>query len=173
MGKPLPGSSLYLIHYPDGEVFKPVECTEGTVLGEPVYYDGVISVAAVDFNAEEIRILNFDCAGREVTEAAVLPLSSVEDCYNLRLHVHPLTLSRQPNDGTFDIVWPERKRLTITENESFFLRDGNKLFFSRWYEDPDYREEVVIRDADSGEILEVLPGDIHVMPDGEFWYLKG
>ena len=150
-----------------------MECTEGTVLGEPVYYDGVISVAAVDFNAEEIRILNFDCAGREVTEAAVLPLSSVEDCYNLRLHVHPLTLSRQPNDGTFDIVWPERKRLTITENESFFLRDGNKLFFSRWYEDPDYREEVVIRDADSGEILEVLPGDIHVMPDGEFWYLKG
>ena len=87
--------------------------------------------------------------------------------------MHPLTLSRQPNDGTFDLVWPERKTIEISERESFFCREGNRLFFSRWYEDPDYREELVIRDTGTGEILETRPGDIQIMPNGEVWYMKG
>ena len=48
--------------------------------------------------------------------------------------------------------------------------------FSKWYETgegPDYRywEETVIRDL-KGNLLETLPGDIRIMPNGELWYLK-
>lgn len=62
------------------------------------------------------------------------------------------------------------------DHDSFYLRDGDKLYFSRWYEegdDADYRywEETVVRDL-TGEIIEVYPGDVRKMPNGEMWHLK-
>ncbi len=172
-GGALAGSLFYLLRYPDGEVIKPLERKADTVIGEPVYYGGVISFPSVDFTDGMIRIWRFSCSGRTLREAAALPLSSVKDCYNLRLHEHPLTLSRQPNDGSFELLWPERKTFAVRPTESFFHRDGRRLFFGDWKEDPDYREETVIRDAETGEELERLPGDITVMPNGELWHLKG
>ena len=38
-----------------------------------------------------------------------------------------------------------------------------------WYEDPDYREEVLMRDYDTGEVLEQIPGSLRSMPDGQRW----
>ncbi len=171
-GRPVRGSRFFLVHFPDGEVIQPLEPRPGFVIGEPVYFGQRISFPAVDFEAKEIRIYRFDCQGRTLETAAVLPLSSVENCYNLRLHEHPLTLTRQPNDGTFELVWPERRVIAVDPKESFFYREDDRLFFSIWFEDPDYREEVIIRDVHTGEIKEQMPGDIHIMPDGELWHLK-
>ncbi|MBR5429623.1 MAG: hypothetical protein IK116_03755 [Firmicutes bacterium] len=171
-GRPVRGNDLFLIHYPDGEVVRPLTRRDDTVIGEPVYHDQWISFPAVDFAGGSIRIYRFNCRRRSLTEAAELPLGSVRDCYNLRLHEHPLTLSRQANDGTLELIWPERKDIAISPRESFFYREENKLFFNDWYEDPDYREETVIRDAATGEVLQRLPGDIHIMPNGEVWHLK-
>ena len=61
-------------------------------------------------------------------------------------------------------------------HESFFLRAGERLFFSKWYEEGDgedyhYWEETVIRDL-RGNVVEILPGDIQMMPNGELWHLK-
>ena len=76
----------------------------------------------------------------------------------------------------FEILWPERISFKMEPRESFFLRDEEKLYFNRWYEEgegEDYRywEETVIRDP-AGEILERLPGDFRLMPDGEIWHLE-
>jgi hypothetical protein len=101
-----------------------------------------------------------------------MSLDETEDCYNLMLHEHPLTLSRQPNDGMFHIIWPEKISFCIGIRESFYRRDGNELYFSRWFEDPDYREETVVRDVRTGEIISVFPGSMYVMPDGDKWFLK-
>ena len=49
--------------------------------------------------------------------------------------------------------------------------EENRLYFNRWYENPDYREETVIRDIETGDVIEILPGDIHIMPNGELWHL--
>ena len=62
------------------------------------------------------------------------------------------------------------------DHESFFLRDGDKLYFSRWHEEgegEDYRywEETVVRNLE-GEITEILPGDVRIMPNGEMWHLR-
>lgn len=171
-GTSFEGNQLYLIHYPDGEVIEPVKGHQHSALGEPVYYDGKISFVRVDFSSEKIHILQFDCQSREVREIDEIPLSSVKDCYNLRLFEHPLTLTRQPNDGTLELIWPVKKTIQITEKESFFYLEGNRLYFNRWFEDPFFREETVIRDKDSGQILEVLSGDVHIMPNGEMWHLK-
>ena len=108
----------------------------------------------------------------EVQEVVRLPLSAVKDCYNLMLHTSPLSLTRQPNDGTFEIIWPEHVRFAINDREALNFRDGDKLYFNVWYEDPDYREETVVRSLHGGTILERIPGDIRIMPNGERWLIK-
>jgi len=41
-----------------------------------------------------------------------------------------------------------------------------------WYEDPDYREETVVRSVQDGTVLDRYPGDIRIMPNGEKWRIK-
>lgn len=41
-----------------------------------------------------------------------------------------------------------------------------------WYEDPDYREETVVRSLQDGAILDRFPGDIRIMPNDEKWLMK-
>ena len=56
--------------------------------------------------------------------------------------------------------------------ESFCSRDGDKLYFSRWFEDPDYRDETVIRRYPDGKVLEVILGSLMEMPDGQKWIVR-
>jgi hypothetical protein len=60
------------------------------------------------------------------------------------------------------------------DHDSFFLRDSDRLYFNRWHEDEDgsnYYDETVVTDL-QGKTIEVLPGDIRIMPNGETWFLK-
>ena len=176
-GGDVKGRKLCLIHYPDGEVFWPVSKRPGTYLAEPVYLDGSVYMLNVDFTQSLIQIIRFDCASHVTDLVTELPLNSVKDCYNLGLDTAPLILRRQGGaDNLFEIIWPERISFSMGEHESFFLRDGDKLFFSKWYEEGDgvdykYWEETVIRNLD-GEIIDIFPGDVRIMPNGEMWYLK-
>lgn len=170
-GHSVDGNHLFLIHYPDGELIEPMPSRKNLAIGEPVYFDQKISFVTVDFDADEICIYQFDCDTREVKELDKISLSSVEDCFNLRLFEHPLTLSRQPNNSTLELIWPKKKTIRIGEKESFFFREGDRLYFNTWYEDPDFREETVVRSAKTGKVIETLPGDIHIMPNGELWHL--
>jgi hypothetical protein len=175
-GHTVKGRTLCLVHYPDGDVYLPLPKTEGQYSETPVYLDGGLYMINVDFPKSLIQIIRFDCTDHTVSVHAELPLSSVKDCYNLRLDISPLTLTRQSSgENSFDIVWPEKSHFRMEDHESFFLRNGDKLFFNRWDEEGDgedyrYREETVVRDL-SGNVLEVLPGDVMLMPDGEIWHL--
>ena len=59
-----------------------------------------------------------------------------------------------------------------SSRETLNFRDGDKLYFSIWYEDPDYREETLVRSAQDGTILERFSGDIRIMPNRERWLIK-
>ena len=102
---------------------------------------------------------------------AVLPLSIVADCYNLMLEASPLMLTRSAHDNQFQIIWPEHRDFAIEDHEIFEFLEENRLYTSVWYEDPDYREEVLVRDYDTGEVLERIPGSLRSMPDGQNWLL--
>lgn len=100
---------------------------------------------------------------------------SVKDCYNLQLYISPLMLSRQ-SGNELEIVWPEKVSLSLEAHDSFFLRDGEKLFLYRWFEEGEgvdykYWEETIVRDL-NGNVIEILPGDVMMMPNGEMWHLK-
>ena len=171
------GRDLCLIRYPEGEVHWAAEKRPAAYPSEAVFENGKIFFPEVDFADRKIRIMAFDCESHETSVYAELPLSAVRDCYNLQLHVRPLTLTRQGGaDGLFEIVWPEQASFPLGEHESFFLRDGGKLYFNRWHEEgegADYRywEETAVRGID-GKLIGILPGDVRLMPDGEFWHLS-
>ena len=170
MGHPVQSNRLYLIHYPDGTVYEPVPAVAGQYLGYPMYDNGAVALLVVNFPEGIIRILRFRPG--EISEVAHIPLSAVKDCYNLMLHKDPLTLTRSPRDSTFEIVWPEQAQFSIDEREALNFRDRDKLYFTVWYEDPDYREETVVRSVRDGSILDRYPGDIRIMPNGDKWLLK-
>ena len=175
LGRVIKGRKLCLVHYPDGEVFFPLPETEGHYCESPVYYENSIYILDVDFPGELIRIIRFCCKDHGLSTHAELPLSIVKDCYNLQLHITPLTLSRQCGNE-FEIVWPERTSFFMDHHDSFFLREEDKLFFSRWHEEGEgasykYWEETVVKNL-AGDVLEILPGDVMQMPNGAFWHLN-
>ncbi len=100
-----------------------------------------------------------------------LPLSDAIDCYNLSIYAgKELMLYRIGGSDPFQIIWPEKAQFAIGNRESFTFRDGDRLYFSRWEEEPDYQEE--IRRFPTGEILEVLPGTLWELPQGQHWLLR-
>ncbi len=173
-GKKAEGNDLCLIRYPEGTVFHPVPQTPGVYMDTPVFTRGSVCFVCVDFIKKTIRILRFDCETAQTTEVAALPLACAKNCYNLQLHVSPLCLTRQGNEGVFEILWPETARFPIAPQESFFLRDGDTLYFTRWHETGEgetyrYWEETVAKDL-AGNEIKTMPGDLTVMPNGEIWH---
>lgn len=170
-GHPIQRNRGILVRYPEGIVYEPVHPKPGQYLGNPVYYDGKIALLMVDFPKEEIHILTFDEETERANPLAVLPVSLAEDCYNLMLKTSPLILTISTQDNRFCILWPERREFVLEDRESFIALDGDKMYTEIWYEDPDYREETVVRDFATGQILERIPGSIWPMPDGQKWIL--
>ena len=170
-GHPIRKNRLVLVRCPEGTVYEPVCTKPGQYLGRPAYHNGQVVLLLVDFPKEEIRILSFDEAEEITKPLAVLPLSIVSDCYNLMLEASPLMLTRSAHDNQFQILWPVRRDFAIEDHVFFEFLEGNRLYTSVWYEDPDYREELLVRDYDTGELLERIPGSLRQMPNGQKWLL--
>lgn len=170
-GHPVSRNKLLFVHDPDGTAVQPVAAQDGQYLGNPVYYDGRIAILMVDFPAGQIIVMQFDRALEHMIERTELPLSSVKDCYNLLLKTAPLMVTRQGSEDTFQIIWPEQVSFEIGERESFWVRREDKLYFSAWCEEPEYREEIIVRKLETGEIIDRFPGSNMTMPDGRLWVL--
>ena len=162
---------LIFVHWPDGRVVEPVQAKEGQYFGLPAFDGGEPVILLADFPAEEIRLLRYSDADGRVCPIVTLPRSAAEDCYNLMPHVSPLCLTRQTADR-FQVLWPEKADFPILPQETFCFREGDRLCFSRWYEDPDYREELVVRRFPDGEIIEQRRGALWEAPDGQQWLLS-
>lgn len=159
------------IRYPEGEVIEPIKPQDGQYFGRPIYCNNHIVILLVDFNHQQINIEQYDENSSSTSTIASIPLNEVKDCYNLMLHTSPLMLTRQGNEDKFEIIYPNKIQFSIGNNESFYFRKAEKLFFSAWFEDNEYCEEVIIRDVNTGEIIDKKSGAITVMPDGQAWLL--
>mgnify|MGYP001088810558 CR=1 FL=1 len=170
-GHPVNRNKLLFVHDPDGTVVQPVIAQKGQYLGRPICYEGRIAILMVDFPAGQIIVIQFDGALENMIERTEIPLSAVKNCYNLMLETAPLMVTRQGNEDTFQILWPEQVSFEIGERESFWIRHGDKLYFSTWQEEPEYREEIIVRKLETGEIIDRFPGVSMTMPDGRLWVL--
>ncbi|NCU17518.1 hypothetical protein [Pallidibacillus pasinlerensis] len=163
------GMNYHLIHYPDGEVHSPFKVQENIYVEKPIWNNGHLNFLVVDFSTELIKITKYIPEKKELGVIVELSLSEVEDCYNLMLETTPLTLGRSGNDGYYEIIWPEKKKIAIGKTETILFRIENELYFSEWYEDPDYRENVIVRDIQTGKIIEQSEGYLLRLPNNVYW----
>ncbi|WP_300282938.1 hypothetical protein [Peptacetobacter sp.] len=179
-GNKFDGNNVYLVHYPDGKVFNLFERRENIYIERPVYSKGKIYFLEVDFNKNTMILNSFKCddilSSYDLNSIkkieTEISLSEIEDCYNLLLEIEPIMIVRCPNNGTFEIIYPERKTYKIENEESFVFRDYDDMYFSKWVEEPEYKEFIILRDFHTGEKREVYCGDIFRMPNGEIWKIK-
>ena len=171
-GEKFEPNRLIFVHYPDGKVFEPIKAKENQYFGSPLYIDGDIYILLVNFEEQVIRILKWLYKTEELFIVTELPLTEAKDCYNLRIDGSPIMVTRQSTDNHFQIIWPEKVDFLIGERESFFCRKDEILLFSEWHEDPDYREEINVREYPSGQLIKKISGAIMPMPNGEDWILK-
>ena len=169
-GHPIRCNRFILVHWPDGRVVEPIPAREGQYFGRPVYDNGTPVIFLADFPVGELRLLRYEDASGLVKPIVILPRCAAVNCYNLMPNQSPLCLTRQSGER-FQIVWPDTADFAIHPAESFCFRENNKLYFSRWYEDPEYREEVVIRRFPDGEILDQFRGSVNIMSNGQPWLL--
>lgn len=170
-GHPVSQNKLIFVHYPDGRAVQPIAAKQGQYFGRPIFYRSRITILLADFPAGKIRILQYDDAPGQLSTLVEIPLSAVEDCYNLMLKTEPLMLTRDGKDDKFQIIWPESVAFQTDGRGAFLFRNEENLYFSSWEEDPEYREEVLVRNMDTGEIIERIPGTLISMPDGQRWIL--
>lgn len=163
---------LIFVHYPDGKVFEPIKSELNQYFGLPAYVNGSVYILRVAFEEKKIRIYQCSADMYETVLIVELPLSKVKDCYNLKLDGSPLMLTRQGAENLFQIIWPEQVEFNIGVRESFCFKRNDKLYFSEWHEDPNYREEINVREYPTGKLLEKIPGTEMTMPDGQRWILR-
>ena len=159
----------HLIHYPEGTVYSPFEREENVYIEQPIWDKGTLYFLGVDFYKQKIQIYSYFPDSQRLEMIKELPLGIVEDCYNLMLKVSPLMLCRVGNNGIYEIVWPENKKIEIGETEGLLFRDGDDLYFFEWYEDPEYHENVIIRDFGTGKVKEKFSGYLCKLPNGVYW----
>lgn len=130
-------------------------CTEAYEVPE---YNGNIQMFEYYPENERLNLL---------TEIA---LKEAGDLINVRIVKEPFMLVKcEMQDDKVDFLWPFRKHLQLEENETLDFIEGEQIITSKWIEDPDYREEVIIRRMSDGEIVERMQGCIVEMPDGTRW----
>ena len=171
-GKQVEPNRLIFVHYPDGNIFEPIKSEKNQYFGVPAYMDGLIYILHVSFVDKMIRVYQCSDNMLETVLTLEISLSTVKDCYNLKLDGFPLMVTRQGGENSFQIIWPEKIEFDIGGRESFLFRKDNKLYFSEWHEDPEYREEINIREYPTGKLLEKIEGAEMTMPDGQSWILR-
>lgn len=168
-GNKFPGVTEHLIHYPEGRVYTPFKLQENIYVEKPVYADNCFYFQVVDFTRSMVEIFQYKPITNALHLMAEINLTEIKDCYNLRLEVSPVMLGRSGNEGYYEIIWPERKIIPLSNTETVCFRDGNLLYSSEWIEDPEYHEFVIIRAIDTGEIIEKRNGSICRLANDIVW----
>lgn len=171
-GQKYSGSVCHLIHYPEGRVYSPFKQKENVYIERPVWDKGAFYFLKVDFTELKMQIYSYFPNSQRLEMIKELPLELVEDCYNLMLKVSPLMLTRAGKNKSYEIIWPENKRIEIGDTETLLFRDGKDLYFTAWWEDPKYHESIIVRDVNTGEVKESYPGYLCRMPNGVYWRIQ-
>lgn len=169
-----PGTRLYFMSYPSGEVFEPIKQERNVFLERPVYEktEDSFGIIRYDFNQKIIQVLSYLPQNQDVRTLVEVPFSKLGNLNNVRLITSPLALVKHEiQKDAVEFLWPEERHIDLEKNESLYFQNEGKLYTSKWMEDPEYREEIIIRDAKTNIILERKPGYMRVMPDGFVWMM--
>lgn len=169
-----PGTRLYFFEYPSGNIFEPIKQKKNVFLERPVYEskDDSFGIICYDFNKATIQILVYNPKCSNVKVITEMPFSKVGDMINVRLVTSPFALVKYDvQHDVVDFLWPKEMHIQLEENESLDFQSDGKLYMSKWIENPGYHEEIIIRDAQTGQIIERNFGYLRKMPNGSVWMM--
>ena len=121
-GHPVRGNRLVFVRFPEGRVVEPIAGREGRYFGRPCFDGGKLHILLADFPRGRIEIHRYDDRAGQTALLAAIPLDEVPDCCNLLLFATPLMLTRQGNDGKFQLLWPDRAEFPLEDNGAFLGR---------------------------------------------------
>lgn len=174
----LHGNEISFFVYPECRIYTPFSKRKGVYYQHMSvkYYKGEVYFLQGDFNTNLINLFKWKIEDDSVELVTSLDINEVS-LYNLSIYTKPIMISAEDIEkNTEEIYYPERLSLKLNELESFYYRDGENFYFSRWHEEGNkvgeykYWEEYVIRDRE-GNLIEEGKGDITLMPDGTFLIL--
>lgn len=169
-----PGTRLYLFEYPSGKVYEPIKQEKNVFLERPVYdsKEGIFGMIRYDFNKKMLEAFTYNPKDFRLKKLTELPFSKLGDMVNIRFLTSPFILVKYDvRNDAIDLIWPKESHFQFEENESLELIADDKMYTSKWMEDPEYHEEVIIRDINTGIIIERYPGYCVRMPNGSVWMM--
>lgn len=168
------GTKLFLIEYPSGKIHEPIKSERNIFLTRPVYdnKDESFGFLRYDFNGYTLQVVLYNPKRATIEIPYELTLTKDEKLPIYGLIISPIALiSYEMNHDRVNYIWPANKQIQLEENEFLKFQTGDKLYSSKWVENPDYSEEYIVRDAESGDIIERNPGYLKKMPNGLIWLL--
>lgn len=168
------GSRLFFIHL-SGELFEPIKQEQNVFLSAPVYHtdDNAFAVIKYDFNKRIMQMLKYEPGADRCSVLGEIPLSKGGDLINISILPNSYILVKyEAMRDSAAFLYPFEKEIQLEENESIHCVNGSRLIDWKWIEDPDYREEIIIRNLETAEITERKNGFVRTMPNGELWLLS-
>lgn len=174
------GSRLGFFHAGTGEIHEPIKREQNVYLENPIYdrASNSFGILRYDFNKGILQVIAYKPDDESVEVIEQIFLWEIGDLMNVRLIESPFMIVRNSmEENAIEFLSPKRK-IYLEENESVeFVEDG-KMYGSKWYEDSmddvldyGYGEEVIVRDLETGKILERHKGYLNRMPDGTVWLM--
>lgn len=167
------GNQLFLMNI-SGRIFEPIPQEHNVFLSKPIYNadDNALAFIKYDFRQKSIQIVKYDMQTDCCRTVGEVPLSKGGDLINISILQNSYVLVKyELTENVANILYPFEKKIQLEEHESLFLINDGKLISSKWIEDPDYREEIIIRDFETTEITRQKRGYTAIMPNGEIWIL--
>lgn len=177
------GTRLYLFHE-NGQIVEPIKQGKNVFLERPVYdcRNQTFGFLRFDFELEIIQVIEYQIKSNKCLVQAEIPIQEAGDLINVRLLVNDgvvgksecgyLLVKHEVHTDEVNFLWPIHRQFQFECNESLdFVELESKLYTSKWLEDPDYHEEVIVRDWNTGNILEKKPGYLVAMADGSKWMM--
>ena len=165
------GTQLIMLNI-KGEMFEPIKREKNVCLSQPFYNvdENKFIVIRSDFNNQIIQLIKFSTIINDAAVIFEMPLQNGEDMRNL-LVVRNSDIFAKYEDKNFKMFYPYETSFHLEEHESVFAVNNGKFICTKWFENPDYKEEIIIRSIPDGKIIDRKPGYSEILPNGELWLM--
>ncbi|MER0123970.1 hypothetical protein ABPH35_09945 [Streptococcus sp. ZJ93] len=166
------GTELYLFDLHTRKVYQPFPKEPMMYLENPVYDPASQSFGLLryDFHRKIIQAYQYRPSEDELTLLTTLPFEKAGDLINVRLAISPFTLIKHEiHHFRTHILWPVEDVCQWETNECLEYLDDQYFYTSKWVEEPEYVEEVIVRERNTKTIIRRQKGSITLLPNGELW----
>lgn len=167
------GTRLYIFHI-SGKVYVPFQQEKNVFLAPPIYSAerNSFGILRYDFNKGRIQAYEYIPETEELSIFKEIKMPKTDELRYIRVIKEPFMLVKcNWNENSVDFLEEKENHVQLEENESLCYVERDVLITQKWIEDPDYREEIIYRHADSGKVIKREDGYIVEMPDGKLWIM--